>query len=87
MVGVSFSAYIDKLSKFGRGLELVVLGFSREIIEFSNALVYGANFMTSSAVNNCRYGNVFMPIWSALDREIHKLSFVCCMVFCRDYVS
>jgi len=32
--------------------------------------------MTSSVVNNRRYGNVFTLLRSALDREIHRLSFV-----------
>ena len=31
--------------------------------------------MISPAVNNCHYGSVIMPIWSALDREIQGLSF------------
>ena len=35
--------------------------------------------MTSSAVNNCHYGNVIMPLWSTLDREIQRLS---CVVWC-----
>ena len=64
------------MSEFGRGLEVVLLGFSREIIEFLNGIMYGANFMTSSAVNNRRYGNVSTLLRSALDREIHRLSFV-----------
>ena len=69
--------YIDtKLSEFGRGLEVVLLGFSREIIEFFNGIMYEANSMTSIAVNNLRYGNIFTLLWSALDREIHRLSFV-----------
>ena len=32
--------------------------------------------MSSSAVNNCHYGNIFPFVRSALDREIQGLSFV-----------
>ena len=32
--------------------------------------------MSSSAVNNCRYGDIFPFVRSALDREIQELSFI-----------
>ena len=38
--------------------------------------MYGARIMSSSAVNNCRYGDIFPFVWSELDREIQGLSFI-----------
>ena len=38
--------------------------------------MYGARIMSSSAVNNYRYGNIFLFVRSELDREIQGLSFV-----------
>ena len=32
--------------------------------------------MSSSAVNNCHYGDFFPIVWLALDREIQGLSFI-----------
>ena len=32
--------------------------------------------MLSSAVNSCRYGNIFPFVWSELEREIQGLSFI-----------
>ena len=32
--------------------------------------------MSSSAVNNCRYGDIFLFVRSELDREIQGLSFI-----------
>ena len=39
-------------------------------------LMYGACIMSSSAVNKCRYGNIFPFVRSELDREIQGLSFI-----------
>ena len=36
--------------------------------------------MSSSAVNNCRYDNIFPFVRSELDKEIQGLSFVWCAV-------
>ena len=38
--------------------------------------MYGARIMSSSAVNNCRYGDIFPFVRSELDREIEGLSFI-----------
>ena len=38
--------------------------------------MYGARIMSSSAVNNCRYGNIFQFVRSELYREIEGLSFI-----------
>ena len=38
--------------------------------------MYGACIMSSSAVNNCRYGDIFPFVRSELDREIQGLSFI-----------
>ena len=35
--------------------------------------MYGARILSSSTVNNCRYGNIFLFVRSELDREIQGL--------------
>ena len=42
--------------------------------------------MSSSAVNNCHYSDIFPFVRSELDREIQGLSFIG-LVCCRDFVS
>ena len=55
------------------------------MIEFPNRLMYGARIMSSSAVNNCRYGDIFPFVRSELDREIEGLSFIvwCAVEICE----
>ena len=36
----------------------------------------GACIMSSTAVNNCHYGDIFLFVRSELDREIQGLSFI-----------
>ena len=38
--------------------------------------MYGARIMSSSTVNNCRYGDIFPFVRSELDREIQGLTFI-----------
>ena len=49
--------------------------FPAELSKFSNGLMYGARIMSSSAVNNCRYGEIFPFVRWEFDREIQGLSF------------
>ena len=37
--------------------------------------MYGTSTMSSSAVNNCHYGNIFPFVRLALGREMQRLSF------------
>ena len=69
---ITYSCMHVILVLISRGASRCIMAF----IKFSNGLTYGARIMSSSTVNNCRYGDIFPFVRSELDREIQGLSFI-----------